>query len=280
MGYLILLVVAIAILGLHLNTLRTNPVFKAVAEQNVSSIKNIGEVINYFGVLWVPTIIGAILALRRYKSTLMLFPVLWLIGSLFLISLPFPFQRRIAEGLQIPVVFLTAFCLFIVSENLSVKLSLSKKLTGFALILLTLMASTYHNLYSLRFPSDHPAFIFYPPTEMIKNMEWIDKNVPENSNVLASIATGQLLCRYTLTNAFVVHSVETIDFSEKNNLMVWFYSGMADISQMKELLEFFGIQYVIYGPWEYCSPNLNLLKIPWLEMRYQNKDFSIFKVKQ
>lgn len=280
LGYLVLLIVAIAILGLHLNTLRTNPVFKAVAEQNISSIKSIGEVINYFGVLWIPTIIGAILALRRYKSSLMLFPALWLIGSLFLISLPFSFQRRVVEGLHIPIVFSTAFCLFIISEKLSVKLLLSKKSTAIVIIILTLMASTFHNLYSLRFPSDHPDFVYYPPIEMVKNMEWIDENVPENSNIMASIATGQLLCRYTLTNSFVVHSVETVDFNEKNNLMMWFYSGTAGIDQMKELLKFYNIQYVIYGSWEYCSPNLNLLKIPWLGVCYRNKDFFIFKVRQ
>jgi len=278
-GYLSLVALAAGMTGLHLWTQHTNPVFAALAAQNVMKSEGPQTAINSFGLLWPLAIAGGVLAALRFRRCPFVFPALWAAAGCALVLAPSAFQRRFYEGLHVPIVLLAAFVLFDSARRIATKKALNRRRCVIAATVATLAATVPFNVASLRFPclTTDPSALYYPPEPTRGAMRWVDAHVPENSNVMASVATGQLLCRYTLANAFVVHSVATVDFAKKRDWMMWFYSGAASPDDMRRFLRMRNIRYVFYGPWEQFSPDFDPSRFPWLHLIHTEAEIQVFE---
>lgn len=256
-GYALIVLSAAAIIGVHIHTRMTNPIFGAMAEQNVTRLRGVWELVSAFGLLWPLALGGVYLAWRQRKHATVVYAALWLLVTLALMAIPTQFQRRLFEGLHLPVCVLAAYCAYALADVAFRKWKLqsrgaSRKTCHNIATALVLLATVGYNVHFLKFPDipDEPSPLFYPPSDFRETAVWMDGHISEGANVMGSVGSAQFLCRYTLLDCFVVHSVETVEFTAKREAMWRFYSGTMPGDEARALLRKHGIEFVVYGPYE------------------------------
>jgi hypothetical protein len=279
-GFALMALVAATMVGMHLHTKATNPVFGVVAEQNQAPVRGWGEWVSFFGFLWLTAAGGAALAVRDRKRRPFIFLAVWAATTCVLMTLPFPFRRRLVEGVHVPVAILTAYFLFEAVGWAASRTGRPKRACLIAASLWLLAVTVRPNVSFLRFPyfDGQSSPIYYPPAEIHESLRWIDENLPEGARIMAGVWTGHLLGRYTLARPFVVHPVETVDFQNKCERMRGFYSGQDPPDAMRSFLGEYGIDYVFSGPFEPSSRGFKPWDYPWLELCYRDRLALIYRV--
>lgn len=279
-GFFSMFIAALLMLILHLRNLHADPVLKAVSRQNYLPIRGIMELVSTFGFLWLTALAGALLAFTRLKKSPMIFPALWFTATCAVIALPLGFQRRLFEGLQIPVCLLTIYFLSILAARFSGRFSIQRRLCTIMLLGIMLAVSLYSTVYFLfEFPRKvHFLFVdYYPPNGIVEDMHWIDRNLPEDSNVLSSFFTGGFIARYSLVNSYVVHRIETLDYERKKQEMYRFFARGGDPGERETFLKKNKIHYVVHDTY---SPFIQDFVPPsFLHLLYRSDNISVYQVK-
>lgn len=280
LGFFSMFIAALLMLILHLHNLHADPVLKAVSRQNYLPIRGIMELVSTFGFLWLTALAGAVMAFTRLKKSPMIFPALWFTATCAVIALPLGFQRRLFEGLQIPVCLLTIYFLSILAARFSGRFSIPRRLCTIMLLGIMLAVSLYSTVYFLvEFPRKvHFLFVdYYPPNGIVEDMHWIDRNLPEDSNVLSSFFTGEFIARYSLVNSYVVHPVETLDYERKKQEMYRFFARGGYPAEREAFLKKNNIHYVVHDAY---SPFIQDFVPPsFLHLLYRSDNISVYHIK-
>ncbi len=218
-----------------------------------------------YGLPLLVAVIGAVLAVHHRRAfsasepdqprlPSALLPVVWLVLGFALVYAPLNFQRKLAEGLHLPLCLLAALAL----EQLSRRLTASSYRAVFALFLVVALPS---NLYYVADGLAHArvnnldlAPVNYPPayltTDEMAALRWLGANTSRQDVVLSSVYTGNHVPPSAPCRVVAGHWDETVHFGKYLALTQRFYAPLTPPEVRRYTLTQSGANLIVYGPQE------------------------------
>jgi hypothetical protein len=243
-----------------------DPVLRQWAAQNILPSPPPGEYLLSYGVLLLPALAGALLALREEDRWLL--PVGWMVIVPVLIYLPVTVQRRLVEGFWMVLVVLA---LFFVEKILKGFARRAAFVLGMAL-LLPAAVLFYSWAFSRSLVPMVPAFL---PAEEVRAFAWLDSTAEPGALVLSSFDTGHALPAYADLVAFIGHGPETLNNAEKQMLVEVVLDGARTDAERLAALRQTGARYVLVGPPQRAQMGTG---IPGCELVYREGGWEVWKV--
>jgi hypothetical protein len=236
--------------------------------QNLTPALPVLDLIISFSPAILFAIWGLILAFRSSDQRIR-FLAVWLIVGVVAIYLPFNLQRRLISGLFVPVAGLAAFA------ALTVWPKIKRERRILVAIVLSLSVPTILLILAggVQAAVSQPASVYLHEAELTA-FDWLDKNAPANSLVMAAPDSGLLIPAYSDARVIYGHPFETINANENRGLVEDFYSGQLGGQAAAEFLDREGVGYVLFGPRE---DDLGALpKLPGWQIIFESGDVQIW----
>jgi hypothetical protein len=166
----------------------------------------------------------------------------WVMVTPFAIYLPVNAQRRLAEGVIVPLSILA-----VAGLRLMFPARRKQKIARNAVLILALPTALLlwlGGLFSAT-TADRPLF---QPEDELALMDQLNALAPRDSVVLSLKDTGNVLPARTDLKAYVGHGPETLDSEDKEKLAEQFFAGELDADARRALLA--NADYVFFGPLE------------------------------
>ena len=198
----------------------------------------------------------------------------WVVIALPLVYLPINVQRRLAEGVIVPLGVLAVAGVNLAFSSRRARTRAQNVLLALALpTTLLLWAGAMVSVLSPGRP------LFRPPAERAA-LAALDDSAPQDAVVLSVKQTGNVIPAYTGLVAYVGHGPETIDSDEKTDRAEQFFAGDLDARTAHALLD--AVDYVFYGPLEVeysATPAWDIAAAyPRLTPIYAQGDYTIYEV--
>ncbi len=258
-----------------------NPVMGTWSNQNKLPSPHPLHYVLGFGVLAVLALPGVIWAWRRGKTqqAYLLLPA-WIIAAPLLAYIPVSVQRRLLEGVFVPLCILAVIGLrFWIVPRLRTRRLPTRQVwrRGVVAVLLLTLPTTLLLLLLGLLGASRPALpLFHPPGE-IAALDWLNAHAERGAVVLSSASTGNYLPARTNLRAFVGHGPETIGYDEKRALATQFFAGNGTLAQMQRPNQD-AIRYIFYGPREAAGNKDFPANLAALQKIYTQDDYMIFEV--
>jgi hypothetical protein len=247
-----------------------DPVYRTWGAQNLISSPHPFHYLAAYGAPLVLAAFAARDAWRGEGSTWL--AVVWVAVVPLLVYLPINVQRRLVEGVQVPLSLLAAlgfhrfkwqgFRLRVVSVALLVGLSLTNVM---------LVAG---NCLALR---GQPAPIYRDRWE-VAALDWLDGRVQPDDVVLGAYGTGNYLPARAKARSFVGHGPESVRADEKKALVARFFAGETREQWRRDLLADYGVDWLFWGPVERELGTFDPRAAPYLRQMYESQGYTIFEV--
>lgn len=262
--------------------LQTNPLVRVWADQVRPVMPPPQYLVEGYGLLWVLAGVGLVVAWHS-RSQVLAFPAIWLVGVTFFIYIPNPFQYRLLLGLEVPLGlfaglgFAKTICPWVLAH---LPLRWQSPRVGWWLTALTLIALLPSTLYvisgNVLLAATHWQGA-YVTGGQVAAIDWLQANAQRDEIVLAELKIGGALPGWIGQHTYFGHFGETINFSQKQQLVDQFFSTMPD-PERRTLLRNNDIRYIYYGPDEKRLGNFDPTHESYLSMRYQSADTAIYAV--
>jgi hypothetical protein len=192
-----------------------------------------------------------------------------------LIYLPFGLQRRLVEGVQVPLSLLAAMGLIKItrSQHRGQKLRLAWSILVVGLLATNAMLIVGNSL-ALRGRPD-PVF---RDAEEVAVLEQLSERANPGDVVLASYETGNYLPARVGARAFVGHGPESADVERKRALVTRFARRATDDAWRQRLLSEYGVDYVFWGPKERDRGSFDPMGVAYLQPVYREKRYLLLEV--
>lgn len=196
----------------------------------------------------------------------------WVAVVPLLVYLPINVQRRLVEGVQIPLSLLAAlgFSRFRL-KGLRLRVVLAVLLVGLSLTNVMLVAG---NSLALR---GQPAPVYRDAGE-VAALDWLGERVEFDDVVLAAYKTGNYLPVRAKARSFVGHGPETIRADEKKALVAQFFAAETDDLWRRTLVSDYGVDWVFWGPVERALGAFDPMEVEYLALVYEARGYALFKV--
>ena len=206
-----------------------------------------------YGLVLALAIPGAAVALRR-RSGPQALPVVWAVVTLLLVFLaPVSFQRKLAEGLHIPLSLLAAL---FVGGWLAPRMAC---VGASALAVLLVVATTPSNVVFIArgfrdLVHNNRAYVkvLMPPlylrADTVAAMTWLREHTGLDEAVLCMPLEGSYLPGVAGNKVFIGHWAETLHYPKKLAILRWFFSDRTQARRQREFMEANGLKYVLYTP--------------------------------
>lgn len=228
-----------------------------------------------------PLLVWAALAVRdawRAERPLWL-ALAWVCVVPFLVYSPFNLQRRLVEGVQVPLGLLAAWGLVKVSEAIGQRGIRYTLIMGAAVGILSL-TNLMLVVGNCRALNGLPGPIYRDIGE-IAALDWLHGEAGPTDVVLSSYETGNYLPARVWARSFLGHGPETVYFAEKRLLVARFFDEATSHRWRYELLDYYGVDYVFWGPAERALGNFDPRAATYyLWPVYEVDEYTIFKVVQ
>ncbi|MBN1564729.1 MAG: hypothetical protein JXA10_12860, partial [Anaerolineae bacterium] len=183
---------------------------------------------------------------RHLRSSASYLPYLllasWIAVMPVVVYLPINVQRRLAEGVIVPLGILAVVGLRLLFPHRRQWLRARR-----VVLLLTLPTAVFFWL-GTTFSVLSPGRPLFHPRDELAVMDTLNAVVPRDAVVLSLKATGNYLPVRADVKAYVGHGPETINSTEKEALAEQFFAGKLDADAHRALLV--DVDYVFFGPLE------------------------------
>jgi hypothetical protein len=264
----------------------SDPVYEVWSAQNLILSPH---PLHYLAAFGVPLLLAAFAVRDAWRSERPVWLALAWVGVVpFLVYLPFNLQRRLVEGVQVPLSLLAAWGLGQISNHKSPITSGKSQVVsgrwwmvvGVVLLILSLtnVMLVAGNVLVLRWRSEP----IYRDAAEIAALDWLSGRAEPDDVVLTSYETGNYLPARVWARVFVGHGPETVEFDQKKSLAARFFSSTrADDEWRCQFLKQYGIDYVFFGPNERKLGKFVPYEVPYLQLVYEDMpDYAIFEVMQ
>ncbi len=284
---LVVLVISLPSIIYWLTLELTDLVTQIRTYQNVCLTPPLWITLASYGLL-IPLAVWAIYNFHRPEhkfDNLKIFITSWLVMQFVLLYAPLAFQRRLMQGLQLPMIILAVWGLKFVYQTLQKKLKprqfnfyvLNKPL----MIILFIFVLTGSNLYNwIReiavFAKSYPQL--YVRNDVVAAYEWLQQNTPPETVILSDLYNGNLIPGRTGRFVYVGHGVETLFFESKLARMAWFYSTNEFDDKKIKFLKHNRINYVFYSPNEKGMRAFKPSEKNYLKKVFQQGEAEIYQV--
>jgi hypothetical protein len=194
----------------------------------------------------------------------------WLVAVPGLLALPLPIQRRLVEGVQLPLVALAVL-------GLTVGLRRHRRwlmpLVVSASCLTTLILLV-GGIAAARVPGPP---IFHA-ADQVRIFEQVTALAGGRDVGLGAYRTGNLIPAYTPLVAYLGLTTETADFLEKRARVEAFYRSETPDVERRQLLAEGGIRFVFFGPEEWALGDFDPDTAPYLVKRLASGAYAVYEV--
>jgi hypothetical protein len=253
----------------------SHPIYETWAAQNQILSPH---PLHYLAAYGIPLTLAALAARDAWRSQKPCWLALAWIGVVpLLVYLPFNLQRRLVEGVQVPLSLLAAMELTKISgaqsrsPGLRSTLAVSVVLVGLLPTNVMLIAGNSMALQG------RPAPVFRDAEE-IATLDWLSGRAEPNDVVLASYGTGNYLPARVGARAFVGHGPESANAEQKKALVARFFRDSTDDAWRRQLLGEYGVDYVLWGPSERGLGGFEPGGAGYLRPVYEQGGYLVFEV--
>lgn len=237
---------------------------------------------------------GAVRGALRGASDGARLAALWLVLGFAAVYLPVPFQRKLAEGLHVPLCLLAVLALEPAWRELKDRRALW---IGALLVLLTVPCNfLFVNRALQDVRTNNAAYIgnamppLYLRADQRGALAWLDGETTQSDLLLCNSFLGSYAPSLAGCRVYVGHWAETLHFQEKLGRLAWFLKAAAPDAGREAFCREEGITYVlrddtIYDQVYYLSPDgeagagFDPEAADWLELVYRRDDVSVYRVK-
>jgi hypothetical protein len=201
--------------------------------------------VGILAIVWLP----ATLRSGRQASRL---TALWMVTQASALYAPMNFQRRLIEGLQLPVTLAASSILFLIVTRLRRR----RLFRDIVLAVVLVFASATNvgfitgQLIARGAATGAADPRRYVPDELTEAMQWLAGNADRDAVVMSSYLTGNILPGKSGLRVFLGHYGQTIHSQEKGGAVTRFFNGDMTDAEARELCETSRIRYVLFGPFE------------------------------
>jgi hypothetical protein len=270
------------VVGYSLWVFNSDPVYAVWSAQNLILSPH---PLHYLAAYGVPLLLAAFAVRDAWRSERPVWLALAWVGVVpFLVYLPFNLQRRLVEGVQVPLSLLAAWGLVEIS-NLQSPVSRGKRQEArgrrWLIVSVVLVAMSLTNVMLVAGNALvlqwHPAPVYRDVAE-VAALGWLGGQIEPDDVVLSSYETGNYLPARVWARVFVGHGPETVHFAEKKALMTRFFDAATDNAWRQELLKGYDIDYVFWGPAERRVGDFDPQEAVYLREVYEADGYFIFEV--
>lgn len=253
----------------------TDPVYAAWAAQNRILSPH---PLHYLAAYGLPLLLAAFAVRDAWRDDGPAWLALaWVAVVPLLVYLPFNLQRRLVEGVQIPLSLLAALGIAKISN-----LNLNLNLNLIMVVVLAVLSSTNvmlvaGNCLALR---ARPAPIYRDAGE-VAALDWLDGQVEPDDVVLTAYETGNYLPARVSARAFIGHGSESVRAGEKKALVSRFFDVTTDAAWRWQLLARYSVDYIFWGPAERALGTFDPHEATYLRHVYEaTRGYAIFEVER
>jgi len=219
------------------------------------------------------------------KDNNQLFIMGWFLVSYILVYLPVDYQIHLLNGWQIPIGFLATSGIFkwIIpgiqrwSQKVRPGFAFSPHLFIVPFLLFISLTNVY--LYFWRFYElSRHEYPFYLYKDELAALSWLEKNASGDDVVLASLTFGQYVPAWTGAHTFLGHWAQTVDFYTKSEQVSTFYRSATQDADRVNLLNQYGVDYVVAGPAESSLGDFNPEEASYLMRVFKIDKVAIYEV--
>jgi hypothetical protein len=282
-GLLLSLIPPLLSAGYHLIMMHMLPSYKSVAGQNVLSSPSPVSYFSGYGLILLFAITGICHAFKNQRKKEIIFLAVWALACLGFSFIPLNFQRRLCEGLHIPLSILAACGFWFITGGirkrnliklywtLSIIFVISASISNFGIVGRDMKAFRI-----LRTP-DMPPF-FYLSKDFLQGMRFLTTENAPPGLILSSIVTGNFIPGIAGRAVYVGHEIQTAFFKDKINLAYRIFSTNDNDQIKKAFLRENNIKIIFYGPFEKLIGYFNPEEKNYLEKIFENSKVKIFSV--
>lgn len=205
-----------------------------------------------YGLMIPLGIIGARIALRAQLPGAQML-TLWLLVGIGLCYYPTGFQRRMFQGLDIPLALAAGYAIHQLIEGYGRKASFSPKQITLAVVVALAVCNlkllpTIKEIYA---PAQRAAYPWYFSTSQWAGFEWLRENTGREEIVLSTDLTGQAIPGYSGNRVFVGHWAETFRRLEKNDEFFKFRDSKTSSQWRRIFVQENKIRYLYWSSLEF-----------------------------
>jgi hypothetical protein len=222
-----------------------------------------------YGVWLVPALLGW-RSLWRANRRLALFVGGWLLLAPVLLYLPIPTQRRLIEGVQLPLAALAVWGLSTLAER--------GRAWATAVMVGLVVPTTFLLWTGALVAASRPGEPIFVPADQVAVFDWLAEQATPGQAALAAYDTGNALPAYTPLTAYIGHGPETIGLDEKKPRVARFYAAGTPDAERLALLAEGGIRYVLFGPHERALGTFDPSSTEYLQLAYTRGAYAVYTV--
>ncbi|MFH1187473.1 MAG: hypothetical protein V1688_01270, partial [bacterium] len=253
-------------------------------------------VLTSYGGLIIFGLVGILLSLKYFynkkypisnirqpiSDNKLLFLLVWAITQFTLIFMPFRFQRRLTEGLQISLTFLTIMAAVYLKEKFK-KSPFNIFFNKFSLIIIFILVFTLSNLFVVKMDMEYFSEknrLFYFDEQQIESYKFLKNEVSCEDVILSGIINGNAIPGVAGRKVYLGHvNVETLYYDSKLAYAQWFFKDNGNDEKKINFLQENNIKYIYYSEYEKEMGNFQPAEKSYLEQIFVNGFAIIYKIK-
>lgn len=258
---------------------RADWVIRQWSAQNILPSPSVWMYIIGYGIVLLFALIGLWITLKN-PSTKLIFIIAWTVSSASLLYIPLAFQRRLSEGLHLPLAILAGLGIFYLLDQIKIHdpHGLKRYALVFSLLLflpLTNLQIVGQDIFMYQTKKDLP---YYLHQGEVDAMAWLKSNVSADGVVFSSYYMGNYIPAYSGRIVWIGHGPQTINLVQKSEVSDWFWSSDNEADAKYDLLRRDRVSYVFYGRKEKELGSYDPGTKSYLQQAFQNSDASIYRV--
>ncbi|MGB3905774.1 MAG: hypothetical protein WBB22_12705 [Anaerolineae bacterium] len=293
-GTILLGLIALPPFAYYLYVFSTNPAFGAWAAQSGSPSPHPVHYLLGYGPLLILAVPSMVRLARKADEKSML-PLIWVVVVAVLIYAPLKQQRRMVEGVHIPLSVLATTGLYTyylprLERSKAIRKLMTVRRKAYSrqsmrnfIVYLVLVITVPSNLYILASlaatASQHPYPFFHERAE-IEAIEWLGRETEPTDTVLAAYGTGSYIPSRINHRVFAGYWAETAEYEAKIAMVDRFFRQDTPDSWRMGLLEHYRIAYLFYGPREATLGVFDPRGKTYLSPSFANQLVTIYRVQE
>ncbi len=201
----------------------------------------------------------------RNARGLLLFPAIWILAHCIALVLPVPFQRKLVEGLHMPVAMTAGIGVVYLGRLLTGRAALAGKsglarermaLVVVGAVVLTVpsnMLFVAHCMSNVTSNNQALLHVLAPPVYLSGDyaaaVRWLGEESGAGEVVFSSSLIGSHIPAHAQSTVYAGHWAETLHFARKIGNVTRFYDPASDVDRAAAVRQL-GLDYVVYGPYE------------------------------
>lgn len=233
-----------------------------------------------FGVLAVLAV-GGFALLWSQRPVFGRLLLIWALVQAALLYAPISFQRRLVEGLQLPVSIAASVAVFWIAKRFLKRRAAPYRRIYLAGVIAFCSITNIGFIVGQLAARGNASAVDsrrYVPIDLVQAFEWLRQADP-NAVLFSHYLTGNIAPSVTGSRVFLGHYGQTIYADEKGAQVTAFYTGAMDDSLARQLFARNGVHYVIYGPFERASYDA-FVPPRWLKLARRFGQVDVFEVNQ